>query len=69
MKNGIGDLFQEETKYERDQLPGGYLEWSNKPETYKQYPDRPRVALPRPATEGGAPLWDILSKRRSVRDF
>jgi len=69
MKKGIGDLFQEETKYERDRLPGGYLEWSKKPETYKQYTDRPRVALPRPATEGGAPLWEILSKRRSERDF
>ena len=69
MKKGIGDLFQEETKYERDRLPGGYLEWAKKPETYKQYPDRPRVALPRPVTEGGAPLWDILSQRRSVRDF
>jgi SagB-type dehydrogenase family enzyme len=69
MKKGIGDQFQEETKYERDRLPGGYLDWSNKPETYKQYPDKPRVALPRPATEGGAPLWDILSSRRSVRDF
>ncbi len=69
MKKGIGDLFQEETKYERDRLPGGYLEWSKKPETYKQYPDRPRVALPRPETEGGAPLWEILSQRRSVRDF
>ena len=69
MKKGIGDLFQEETKYERDRMPGGYLEWSKKPETYKQYPDRPRIALPRPATEGGAPLWEILSKRRSERDF
>jgi len=69
MKKGIGDMFQEETKYERDRLPGGYLDWSNKPETYKQYPDKPRVALPRPVTEGGAPLWDILSQRRSARDF
>jgi SagB-type dehydrogenase family enzyme len=69
MKKGIGDLFQEETKYERDRLPGGYLEWSNKPETYKQYPDKPRIALPGPETEGGAPLWSILSQRRSVRDF
>lgn len=69
MKKGIGDLFQEETKYERDRLPGGTLEWSNKPETYKQYPEKPRVALPRPETEGGAPLWKILSQRRSMRDF
>jgi SagB-type dehydrogenase family enzyme len=69
MKKGIGDLFQEETKYERDRIPGGYLDWSNRPETYKQYPDKPRVALPQPSTEGGTPLWDILSQRRSVRDF
>ncbi len=69
MKKGIGDLFQEETKYERDRLPGGHLDWSKKPETYKQYPDKPRIALPPPQTEGGAPLWTILSKRRSVRDF
>ncbi len=69
MKKGIGDQFQEETKYERNRMPGGYLDWSNKPETYKQYPDKPRVALPRPSTEGGVPVWDILSQRRSVRDF
>ncbi len=69
MKKGIGDRFQEETKYERDRLPGGHLEWSKKPETYKEYPKKPRVALPPPRTEGGAPLWTILSKRRSVRDF
>jgi SagB-type dehydrogenase family enzyme len=69
MKKGIGDLFQEETKYERDRLPGGYLEWSTKPETYKQYPSLPQVALPEPSTAGGAPMWDVLSRRRSVRDF
>jgi SagB-type dehydrogenase family enzyme len=69
MKKGIGDLFQEETKYERDRLPGGRLEWSKKPDTYKQYPEKPRVVLPPPHTEGGAPLWEILSRRRSERDF
>ncbi len=69
MKKGIGDLFQEETKYDRDRLPGGYLEWSNKPDTYKNYAHSPRIALPRPETEGGMPLWNILSLRRSVRDF
>ena len=69
MKKGIGELFQEETKYVRDRLPGGYLDWSNKPETYKRYPDSPRIPLPPPETEGGMPLWKILSRRRSVRDF
>ena len=69
MKKGIGDLFQEETKYERDRLPGGHLEWSKRPDTYKQYPEKPRIVLSPPQTEGGAPLWEILSKRRSERDF
>lgn len=69
MKKGIGELFQEETKYERNRLPGGYLEWSKKPEPYKSYPDRPRIGLPQPQRQGGAPLWEILCKRRSVRDF
>jgi SagB-type dehydrogenase family enzyme len=66
---GIGEQYQRETKYRRGQLPGGQLDWARKPETYKRYPDAPRVALSPPAAAGGAPLWEAIARRRSVRRF
>jgi SagB-type dehydrogenase family enzyme len=68
-EQGIGDTFQQKTKYQRDHLPGGGLDWTNKPETYKHYPAAPKFPLSPPQTEGGAPIWDILKQRRSVRRF
>ncbi len=38
MRQGIGDRFQQDTRYHRDRLPGGTLDWNTKPETYKRYP-------------------------------
>ena len=69
MTGTTGDQFQMGTKYERDKLPGGMLDWANKPDTYKRYPNALRLALPPPHTTGGADLWDVLAKRRSVRRF
>ena len=69
VKNRIGDTFQQETKYQRGLLPGGYPDFSSKPDIYKQYPAAPKVKLPPPKHEGGASLWEILGRRRSVRDF
>jgi SagB-type dehydrogenase family enzyme len=66
---GIGDRFQGETKYERGRLPAGYLDWRKKPGPYKVYPDAPRVKLPAPEIGGGMPVWEAISRRRSVRDF
>ncbi|MEA2033830.1 MAG: SagB/ThcOx family dehydrogenase [Euryarchaeota archaeon] len=68
-KEGIGDSFQQETKYQRGHLPGGYLDWASKPETYKRYPSAPKVLFEPPKEEGGAPLWEVLGRRRSVRIF
>jgi SagB-type dehydrogenase family enzyme len=68
-KPGIGDTFQQETKYERGRLPRGGLDWANKPATYKRYPSVPKIPLPSPQTEGGAPTWDVFRQRRSVRRF
>ena len=68
-KPGIGDTFQQETKYQRGHLPGGGLDWASKPETYKQYPGAPKIPLSPPQTEGGAPIWDVLQQRRSMRRF
>jgi SagB-type dehydrogenase family enzyme len=69
MAAGIGDRFQEETKYTRGKLPGGGLEWRKRPGLYKNYPETPKVRLERPVTEGGQPLWEVIGLRRSVRDF
>jgi len=69
MKMGIGDQFQQETKYFRDRLPGGSLDWARKPSTVKTYPDCPRYTLPPPQIQGGPPIWEALSRRRSLRDF
>jgi len=68
-KDGIGDTFQQETKYRRGHLSGGGLDWATKPETYKRYPSVPRIALSPPQTEGGASIWDVLRKRRSERRY
>lgn len=65
----VGDRFQRETKYFPDKMAGDRLDWSNKPELYKTYPDSVKVALPvfepsRPMT-----LDTVLEQRRSVRAF
>jgi SagB-type dehydrogenase family enzyme len=68
-KSDIGDTFQQETKYRRGHLPGGGLGWAAKPETYKRYPSAPKIPLSPPQTEDGTPIWDVLRRRRSVRQF
>lgn len=69
METGIGDHFQRETMYRRGHLPGGQLDWANRPETYKRFPSAPRVPLSPPQIEGGAPTWEVIRRRRSVRQY
>ncbi len=69
MTEGIGDRFQQETKYARGEIGGGRLDWETKPDTYKRYPSAPKVALSAPQTLGGAGMWKVLAGRRSVRRF
>jgi SagB-type dehydrogenase family enzyme len=69
MKQTIGDLFQEETKYIRGKLSGRPLLWHAKPKPYKNYPEAPKIQLGTPAFEGGESLWTTISKRRSIRNF
>jgi SagB-type dehydrogenase family enzyme len=66
---GIGKKFQDETKYFPGKIPGGFYEKGEKPETFKTYPDAERIALPRPKTGGGMPIWDAMTLRRSERDY
>jgi len=69
MQPGIGDTFQRETKYQRGHLPGGWLDWANRPEIYKRYPSAPKVRLSPPQLTGGVPVWEVIRQRRSVRNF
>jgi len=69
MKDGIGDQFQKETKYQPGKLAGGTLDWERRPDAYKTYPGAPRLKLPVPEMQGGMPLWDSIRERRSCRDF
>jgi len=69
MGEGIGDRFQEETKYVRGKLPGGDLDWRDKISPYKTYPGAPKIDLSPPAMTGGLPIWEAIGRRRSLRDF
>ncbi len=68
-KKGIGDLFQQETKYIRGKLSGGPLIWSAKPKTYKTYPAAPKIKLDDPEVNGGMPLWEAIQARQSIRNY
>lgn len=67
---GIGDKYQQLTKYARDAMPRHRLDWSAQPSLEKLYPDAVKtVALSPPETVGGPPLWDVIRVRRSLRSF
>lgn len=69
MKEGVGDIFQRETKYHRGGLPMGGLDLSSKPDAYKWYSSVPRVKLPPPSFDQVISIWEVIKERRSVRDF
>ncbi len=69
-QSGIGDRFQQETKYSPDSPGGHSLDWERRPERYKSYPEStPRTRLPDPAFGKDVDFWDTVLKRRSVRKF
>jgi SagB-type dehydrogenase family enzyme len=65
----IGDDFQRVTKYIRGKMAGGYLDWSNKPEVYKQYGDRKKVRTPFPEHVETLSFDETVRNRRSIRRF
>jgi SagB-type dehydrogenase family enzyme len=67
---GIGEKYQELTKYARGSLPRHRLDWSTQPSLSKECPNAIRtVELPSPTSEGGPPLWEIIQERRSLRTY
>jgi SagB-type dehydrogenase family enzyme len=73
MEDGIGERYLRETRHSRGHLVGGHMDWARQPSWSKTYPDVPRVALPplAPSREpaAGTDLFDVLSRRRSVREY
>jgi SagB-type dehydrogenase family enzyme len=69
-EEGIGDQYHRETKYRRHAMEGGWLDWAHQPRPYKDFPNSlKRLFLETPFQKGGKPLWDIVGKRRSLRNF
>jgi SagB-type dehydrogenase family enzyme len=67
---GIGEQFQQLTKYVRDSMRRGSFRFDKQPPLRKIYPKPIQtLTLPRPSTEGGPPLWDAIRNRRSVRSY
>lgn len=66
---GVGDDFQNQTKHTRLNLRGNGLDWANKPETYKKYPEAKTVQLPKEYTAQTLPIMEFLKKRRSIRTY
>ena len=67
-----GNEFQEKSKYIRGNLTGRGLEWNIKPKIYKNYPNSPKIALPKPFLENinkQLNIAKVFKKRRSIRVF
>jgi len=69
MIKAIGDKFQQNTKYSRYSMGGGGLDWNNKPNSYKNYPNSKKIILDKPKNLSVLTLNDVLKKRRSIRNF
>jgi len=69
MPDDIGDRFQQDTKYKRDSLPGGYLDWSIQPTPYNEYSKKRKIELYHPDDICSISLFESLKKRKSVRSY
>jgi len=66
---GIGDRFQQETKYRPDKVEAGATRWTARPEPYKTYPDSDKVVLPSFEPGRWMTLDEALNRRKSIRRF
>jgi len=67
--NGIGDKYQQETKYEQGRMPGHRLAWESKPDVYKEYPEAQKIELTTFEPSQLMSLDQALRQRKSIRDF
>jgi len=67
--NGIGDKYQQETKYEPGRMPSHRLNWVSKPDVYKEYPEAKKIELAIFEPSQLMSLDQTLRQRKSIRDF
>lgn len=65
----VGQLYHQWSKPGASQLLGAVLDWGERPEPYKTYPDAERVTLPDPASYGEMNLEGAIEARRSIREY
>ncbi len=66
----IGDQYQRETKYCREDMASRVIDWEHLPKKFKEYPAALKIIKLLPAIhDEGLSLWRTLVKRRSQRDF
>jgi SagB-type dehydrogenase family enzyme len=65
----IGDEFFNQTKYKKENMVGGRLNWTHQPKLYKTYLDCPQITLPGPENDRSLKLNEILEWRKSIRFF
>jgi SagB-type dehydrogenase family enzyme len=69
MNERPGDEFQEKTKYRRDRMPGGGLDWASRPDVYKEYPDAEKIGLACGTKIETLTLDEALLQRKSIRHY
>ena len=65
----IGDIFQEGTKYIREQMSGHLIDLSSKPDLYKEYQANEKIALPAFKLPEKLAVVDAIQTRKSVREY
>jgi SagB-type dehydrogenase family enzyme len=69
-REGIGELYHQETKYRREAMPRGGLNWAHQPSPYKEFPYPLKHFQIQPLDpQGGKPFWKVIAQRRSIREF
>lgn len=69
-REGMGDLYHLETKYRREAMQQGGLDWAHQPSPYKEFPYALKHFSIRPLDQkGGRSLWEAIAQRRSIREF
>src|SRR4030042_477916 len=67
---GIGDVYHRETRYLREAMPRGGLDWAHQPSPYKEFPDAISHFPVRPIDQkSGKSVWETIAQRRSHREF